>query len=235
VRPEELHRHHGELARELERFTTDGTSLTALEGVVAEQRARYLEPGHALRDARRKAVPTFSAAVSALLNRLGIRHGKLDIELTEAESRTGLDAVEYWVVTNPKYPAAPLTRIASGGERSRMSLAIQVVAAEHSRLPTLVLDEADSGIGGATADVVGRLLRKLATRTQVLCVTHSPQVAALGEQHLRVTKNRAQDTVIQHLDRPERVQELARMLSGADITNKTLEYAEELIAAGAAR
>ena len=234
VRPDELHRHHRELAAELGGLATDESSLTALAATVVEERGQYTSLGARLSRARRDAAGPFAAAVSKLLDKLGIRHGKLTIEFTAAESRLGLESVEYWVTTNPKYPAAPLTRIASGGERSRISLAIQVVAAERSRLPTLVLDEADVGIGGATADVVGRLLRKLATRTQVLCITHSPQVAALGEHHLRVAKNRAQDTTLEPLDRPARVRELARMLSGADVTSKTLEYAEELIASGTA-
>jgi DNA repair protein RecN (Recombination protein N) len=234
VRPEELHRHHRELAAELGGLATDESSLTALAATVVEAREKYTSLSTRLSRARRDAAGPFAAAVSKLLDKLGIRHGKLTIEFAAAESRLGLESVEYWVTTNPKYPASPLTRIASGGERSRISLAIQVVAAERSRLPTLVLDEADVGIGGATADVVGRLLRKLATRTQVLCITHSPQVAALGEHHLRVAKNRAQDTTLEPLDRPARVRELARMLSGADVTSKTLEYAEELIASGAA-
>ena len=114
-----------------------------------------------------------------------------------------------------------------------MSLAIQVVAAEKSKLPALILDEADVGIGGTTADVVGRLLRRLAARTQVLCVTHAPQVAARGEHHLLISKSSEYDTVVEPLDSAGRIAELARMLGGQDITKKTIEYAEELISAGA--
>ena len=148
-------------------------------------------------------------------------------------TKAGSRSVEYHIMTNPKYPAAPLARIASGGERSRVSLAIQVVAAEKSKLPALILDEADVGIGGTTADVVGRLLRRLAARTQVLCVTHAPQVAARGEHHLLISKSNEYDTVVEPLDSAGRVAELARMLGGQDITKKTIEYAEELISAGA--
>src|SRR5262249_13322174 len=122
---------------------------------------------------------------------------------------------------------------ASGGERSRISLAIQVVAAEKSLLPVLILDEADVGVGGTTADVVGRLLRRLASRTQILCVTHAPQGAARGEHHLLISKTSEYDTVVEPLDLSGRIAELARMLGGQDITPKTVEYAEELISAGA--
>jgi DNA repair protein RecN (Recombination protein N) len=137
--------------------------------------------------------------------------------------------VEFQVQTNPKYPSGPLNKIASGGERARISLAIQVVAAEKSALPCLVLDEADVGVGGTTADVVGRLLRALAAHTQVICVTHAPQVAALGHHHLRVHKDREQDTQIDALLDDSRVEELARMLAGADITDKSRDYAATLL------
>jgi DNA repair protein RecN (Recombination protein N) len=103
------------------------------------------------------------------------------------------------------------------------------VAAEKTRLPCLVLDEADIGIGGTTADVVGRLLRSLGTHTQVICVTHAPQVAALGDSHFRVEKDSEQDTQIHFLDTPERIEELARMLAGADVTDKTRSYAQTLL------
>jgi len=233
VRPELLYEQHAALADELAALTVDASSVPTLEREVTARREEYRSAAEQLSGERRTAAQAFAKAVSRHLNRLGIRGGALQLEFTPAETRAGLDAVEYWIVTNPNYPAAPLARIASGGERSRVSLAIQVVAAERSRLKCLVLDEADVGIGGATADVLGRLLRKLAERTQVLCVTHAPQVAALGDHHVRVVKTLEQDTGLEKLDRAARVQELARMLSGADITHKTLEYAEELIASGA--
>ncbi len=186
-----------------------------------------------LSNKRRRAAKKFAREVSAHIDSLGITGGSLELVFTDTEHEGGLESVEYHIVTNPKYPAAPLARIASGGERSRVSLAIQVVAAEKSKLPALILDEADVGIGGTTADVVGRLLRRLAARTQVLCVTHAPQVAARGEHHLLISKSNEYDTVVEPLDSAGRVAELARMLGGQDITKKTIEYAEELISAGA--
>ena len=124
-------------------------------------------------------------------------------------------------------------RIASGGEQTRISLAIQIVAAANSALPCLVLDEADVGVGGTTADTVGRILRDLAEHTQVLCVTHAPQVAALGQNHMRVSKD-GDHTDIQPLSDNDRVEELARMLAGADINTKARTYAKELLSQAAA-
>ena len=143
--------------------------------------------------------------------------------------------MEFQIIANPKYPAAPLSKVASGGERARISLAIQVVAAEKTRLPCLVLDEADVGVGGTMADIVGRLLRSLGTHTQVICVTHAPQVAALGDTHFRVEKDSDQDTQIQFLDTDARIEELARMLAGADVTEKTRSYAQTLLDEATAR
>jgi DNA repair protein RecN (Recombination protein N) len=125
-----------------------------------------------------------------------------------------------------------LAKVASGGELSRISLAIQVIAADESRVPTLVFDEVDTGIGGATAEVVGRLLRRLGERTQVLCVTHLPQVAAQAHQHIQVHKHVDGDltrTQISALDARSRVEEVARMLGGVQLTERSLAHAHEMI------
>ncbi|MEM8766607.1 MAG: DNA repair protein RecN, partial [Pseudomonadota bacterium] len=117
----------------------------------------------------------------------------------------------------------------SGGERARISLAIQIVAAAKNQLPSLILDEADVGVGGTTADTVGRLLRGLAGHTQVICITHAPQIAALGLEHLKVSKSGDQDTEIAELSQDDRVDELARMLAGARVTDESREYARILL------
>jgi DNA repair protein RecN (Recombination protein N) len=163
------------------------------------------------------------------MNTLGIQGGSLALEFIPRESEYGAEAVEFLCVTNPRYPAAPLKQIASGGERARISLSIQIVAAARTQLPCLILDEADVGVGGTTADVVGRLLRKLAAHTQVICVTHAPQIAALGDAHLKVHKDTEQDTRITALDAEERVDELARMLAGSRIGDKSRDYARTLL------
>jgi DNA repair protein RecN (Recombination protein N) len=229
VQPVALAEHLAALRAELDELSTDRSALEALQEAAANHRKAYLADARKLGKARRKAAGEFETAVSQCMNTLGIRGGALALVWSETESETGLEAVEFHVTTNPKYPPGPLTRIASGGERARISLAIQVVAAARSALPCLVLDEADVGVGGTTADVVGRLLRALAEHTQVICVTHAPQVAALGHHHLRVRKDEEQDTRIEELGAEPRVEELARMLAGADVTEKSREYARTLL------
>ena len=159
---------------------------------------------------------------------LGITDGAFEVEFADHVSEQGLDRIEFLVTTNPNFPAGPLTQIASGGEQTRIGLSIQIVAAENSALPCLILDEADVGVGGTTADTVGRILRDLGRHTQVLCITHAPQVAALGNNHYRVTKQ-GDTTDICALDKQHRIEELARMLAGSDITQKTREYADTLL------
>lgn len=227
--PEQLAPQVEALRAEQAAFSDDRSALHAAEARSAEQASRYRELAGALSKQRRTAARQFEKAVSACMATLGIKGGKLKVEFAAAESETGLETVTFHVTTNPRYPAGPLQRIASGGERARIGLAIQVVAAEKSAMPCLVLDEADVGVGGTTADVVGRLLRDLAANTQVICVTHAPQVAALGHNHLRVSKTEQQDTCIEGLAVEHRVEELARMLAGADITDKSRDYARTLL------
>jgi DNA repair protein RecN (Recombination protein N) len=229
VAPAALAEHQQTLRGELDTISTDRSQLSTLQKGAAMARDEFIAHAERVSEQRRRAASEFGAAVSTCMRTLGIRQGTLQLEFAAAESETGLETVEFHVQTNPKYPAGPLHRIASGGERARISLAIQVVAAERSRLPCLVLDEADVGVGGTTADVVGRLLRALAAHTQVICVTHAPQVAALGHHHLRVHKDADQDTQIDALAKDSRVEELARMLAGADITDKSRDYARTLL------
>lgn len=229
VAPEQLAAHTAALEEELQSMSTDRSSLESLRTAAAEHRATYEKQAAQVSKQRRTAARDFASEVSACIDTLGIKGGALAVEFTPARSETGLESAEFHVTTNPKYPAGPLQRIASGGERARIALAIQVVAAEKSAMPCLVLDEADVGVGGTTADVVGRLLRALAVNTQVICVTHAPQVAALGHNHLRVRKDEQQDTRIEGLVPESRVEELARMLAGADITDKSRDYARTLL------
>jgi DNA repair protein RecN (Recombination protein N) len=229
VAPAALPDHVAALRAELDGLSTDRSALGALREAADGHRKTFQKHAAKLSKARRESAGEFAAAVSQCMNTLGIRGGSLTPLFSEALAETGLEAVEFHVTTNPKYPPGPLTRIASGGERARIGLAIQVVAAAKSALPCLVLDEADVGVGGTTADVVGRLLRALAEHTQVICVTHAPQVAALGHHHLRVRKDEQQDTQIEELTADRRVEELARMLAGADVTEKSRDYARTLL------
>lgn len=145
----------------------------------------------------------------------------------------GMEQVEFQVAANPGQPLRPLTKVASGGELSRISLAIQVVTSRCLRLPTLVFDEVDVGIGGGVAEIVGRQLRALGTTHQVLCITHLPQVAALAHHHLQVRKRTDIDTTattITPLAGAERHEEIARMLGGVEITKQTRAHAREMVA-----
>jgi DNA repair protein RecN (Recombination protein N) len=149
----------------------------------------------------------------------------------------GIDAIEFLISANPGQPPMAMSRVASGGELSRMSLAIQVIASDGSSIPTMVFDEVDSGVGGRVAEMVGRRLRELGAHRQVLCVTHLAQVASLADRHFRVSKvsdGQATRTGVQALGDEERTEEVARMLGGVEITQKTLEHAAEMLA-GAAR
>ena len=222
--------HLAELNAELATLAASATELDDLAAAAAAARESYLAAGKALSEARRAAAPAFAAQVTSTLAELGLAGASMTVRFAAAESAAGLETVEFFATTNPRYPAATLRDIASGGELARFSLAIQVVAAERSRLPCLILDEADIGVGGTTADVLGRMLRRLSTRTQVIAITHAPQLAALGDSHFRVSKTDAQNTVIAPLDEAERVAELARMLGGREITEDTRRYARTLLA-----
>lgn len=229
VHASELVRHAEGLQAELVTQGSDRSELDHLRATASAERARFATLAERIRGERRAAASSFESAVGACMNTLGIRGGALHVQFSEAENESGIDTIEFFVTTNPKYPPGSLGRIASGGERARISLAIQVAAAARSALPCLVLDEADVGVGGTTADVVGRLLRALAEHTQVLCVTHAPQVAALGHHHLKVQKDAAQDTQIEPLPGDARIEELARMLAGADVNERARDYARTLL------
>lgn len=205
--------------------------LEKLNEQAAKAQAEFFSLAQKLSKARRKAAPKFCKAVTEYMQMLGIKSGVFDIAFSEQESEHGIDRVEYRVTTNPDFPPGSLNQIASGGEQTRIALAIQIVAAAQTQQPCMILDEADVGVGGTTADTVGRILRTLGERCQVICITHAPQVAALGDHHLLVQKDGA-NTHIQALDVDLRVHELARMLAGADITEKTMDYAATLLNEG---
>ena len=166
---------------------------------------------------------------------LGMEGGSflIAVNKNEAFSTHGMDNIEFTVSTNPGQPLKPLVKVASGGELSRISLAIQMIAAQRLTLPALIFDEVDSGIGGGIAEVVGQQLRQLGDTRQVLCVTHLPQVASQAHNHFKVTKVKGSDstsTGMLVLDKKQRVDELARMMGGVKITESTLNLAEEMLA-----
>ena len=223
-----LHEHAEALQLEMDGLTADDSTLEQLKSDVEKLEASFRKAAKSLSTARKKAAPKFSAMVGHYMQLLGISAGEFDIQFEDSEWEFGYDRVTYLVTTNPNFPAGALTQIASGGEQTRIALSIQIVAAEHSALPCLILDEADVGVGGTTADTVGRILRDLGSHTQVICITHAPQVAALGNNHFRVVKE-DEHTDIEPLDDALRIDELARMLAGSGITDQTRDYAESLL------
>jgi DNA repair protein RecN (Recombination protein N) len=168
-------------------------------------------------------------------------HGEFRVELTSRDEdrgdATGLDDVEFQVQVNPGQGFGPISRVASGGELSRISLALEVVVTTASTIPTFVFDEVDAGIGGRVAEIVGRRLRQIAEHHQVLCVTHLPQVASQGATHFRIVKltdGESSRTQVRQLAHEERIEELSRMLGGIEITEATRAHAAEMIEQAAA-
>ncbi len=208
-----------------------------LEQRVKEARTAFLDRAGELSKARGKTASRFAAAVTDAMHGLGMPGGVFEIALKKLEDDAarpwGIDDIDFLISANPGQSPQALARIASGGELSRMSLAIQVIASDASAIPTMVFDEVDSGVGGGVAEMVGRRLRELGSARQVLCVTHLPQVASLADQHFRISKvsdGKTTRTGINLLDKNERIDELARMLGGVEITRKTREHAAEMLA-----
>lgn len=235
---DELPALHRKLKLDLDALDNHDSHRAALEQDVDSKRKALLELARKLADARRKAAKKLEQAVGEQLALLGMPGGRFLVGFTalaDADANAaGLDTIEFLVSLNPGQPPKPLTRVASGGEMSRISLAIQVICAEKSTIPTLIFDEVDVGIGGATAEVVGKLLRRLGDRGQVLCVTHLAQVAACGHQHLRVEKRsdgKQTASAVVGLNQKERVQEIARMAGGLTITPEALKHAAAMLAA----
>jgi DNA repair protein RecN (Recombination protein N) len=228
------------LSTELEQLDNLEARLDALQQAVTRSEKAYFKLAEKLSAGRAQAATSFAAQVSALMQALGMPGGRLEVAIgrlpRERARPAGIDTVELQVAANPGQPPRALTRVASGGELSRISLAVQVIAADAGSTPCMVFDEVDAGIGGGVAEIVGRKLRELGERRQVLCVTHVPQVASQGHHHLRVSKltdGRSTRTLITQLKESEKVEELARMLGGVKITARTRAHAEEMLARAA--
>ena len=231
VRPEELPARFAELQQRLEELELSGDPQ-ALEREVAAAKGRYDAAAKKLSAKRAAGAKALSKAVTAAMQQLAMQAARFSVSLKDLEegSANGAESVELEVASHPSLPLWPLAKVASGGELSRISLAIQLVAAKASVVPTLVFDEVDAGIGGAVAETIGRSLRRLGKDRQVLCVTHLPQVAACGDQQWSVTKSASLKVRIEHLDRAARIDELARMLGGAQASAR--KHAAELLDAG---
>ena len=227
VRPEALH----ELLREVERRLEElelAVNPEALEREVAAARAKFESLLKKLTAKRRVAAEALSRAVSAAMQQLAMAGGRFSVALKELKEpgTAGAEDIEFEVSSHPSLPLRPLAKVASGGELSRISLAIQLVAAKDSPVGTLVFDEVDSGMGGAVAETIGKSLRRLGKARQVLCVTHLPQVAANGDAQWGVTRSGVK-VKVEKLDRESRIAELARMLGGSEKTAR--KHAAELL------
>ncbi len=234
--PEQLLELHARLGAELRDIEQSDITLDQLGKEIAATTAQYLKQAKKLSQSRQKAARELEKKVCENMQRLGMKGGRLEISMTALPdgelSATGLERVEFLISANPGQPVQPLSKVASGGELSRISLAIQVITSATHGIPTLIFDEVDVGIGGGTAEIVGHMLRQLGAHRQVLCVTHQPQVAALGHHHLHVHKHsdgKATVTSIESLTPPQRIDELARMLGGLEITTQTRAHAEEML------
>ena len=241
IQPEELPALRETLHRELSKLDGGADSQEQLEVELSNHLERYQTITRKLSEQRQQAAAELDMRVAEELHRLNMANAQFVTRLTERSDGTphphGNEEIEFLVSANTGQPARSLAKVASGGELSRISLAIQVVVAQTSTIPSLVFDEVDVGIGGGTAEVVGRLLRILGESGQVLCVTHLPQVAAQAHQHLFVSKfseNDATFSRVEKLDDQRRVQEVARMLGGVDLTDQSLAHAREMYGKGQA-
>ncbi len=233
---EELPERLAELSHSLAELEESEVRLGSIDAECEEARTAFIAQAMSLGEARRAAATTLTAMVAELLPQLGMSGGRFAVDLAPLDvaqaGPSGLDRIELLISANPGQPLQSLAKVASGGELSRISLAIQVATVECGQVPILVFDEVDVGIGGGVAEIVGHLLRQLGTRRQVLCVTHLPQVAAQAHQQLRVKKHAVDGQTyaeIEVLDETSRVEEIARMLGGTAITCKTRAHAEEML------
>ena len=237
VLPEELYAHHQQLLKQIEELDCSDEKLDAMAVDAEKRHQSYLADAEKLSKSRSRYAKELDKLISKSMHELSMEKAKFKIQIKQDakhSSPLGIDQVEFQVSTNPGQPLAPIAKVASGGELSRISLAIQVITAQKVDTPSLIFDEVDVGISGPTAAVVGKMLRTLGESTQVLCVTHLPQVAGCGHQQLFVakqTKAGKTETQMHTLSEDQRISELARLLGGSQITESTLANAKELLAA----
>ncbi len=236
VEPDALPEVHDRIRESLEELRNAEERGADLSKKTETTASAYRKHAGILSDARKKAAVNFSAAVTETMSGLGMPGGTFEAIVVECgegnEKSHGIDNVEFRISANPGQPLMPLAKVASGGELSRMSLAIQVIARDDNTIPTMIFDEVDSGIGGGVAEMLGRRLKEVGDSSQVLCVTHLPQVASIAAHHYRINKitdGKSTTTDVVRLGNDERIEELARMLGGVSITKKTRAHAAEML------
>lgn len=237
VMPNELYQHHQELLEQIEALDCSDERLDEIAQEVDVKYQHFIARSEKLSKSRNRYAKELNKLITDSMHELSMEKAQFCIEISNQNchpSPLGMDTVCFVVSTNPGQPMQPIAKVASGGELSRISLAIQVITAQKIDTPSLIFDEVDVGISGPTAAVVGKMLRKLGESTQVLCVTHLPQVAGCGHQQLFVAKHTKQgktETQMHTLDNEQRVAELARLLGGSEITDSTRANARELLIA----
>ena len=235
VEPDALATLGAEMGRQLAAIEAGTERIAELDGELIEARRVYADAARLLGEQRREAAARLDTAVAGELHPLKLDSARFRTAIVPAEpGPSGTDRVEFEVSTNPGAPFGPLTRIASGGELSRFILALKVALAEAGTAATMIFDEVDRGVGGAVASAIGERLARLAQRSQVLVVTHSPQVAARASHHYRIEKSHGPDgtrTTVRKLGLDERREEIARMLSGASVTEEARAQAVKLMEA----
>lgn len=237
--PETLPAIAQQLEQELNNLSHNGERIEELRQQCEHLLRQYREIAQKLSQQRRHFGQCLSERISRTIRELGMPHGEfivtVEFEENAKPALNGNDNIEFLVSANPGLPAKALAKVASGGELSRISLAIQVTTSTDKSTPTMIFDEVDSGIGGGIAEIVGQKMRALSDNRQVMCVTHLPQVAAQAHHHLYVAKNNRKNmtsSTVRPLNRDERIREIARMLGGVNITEKTLAHAREMLNAG---
>jgi DNA repair protein RecN (Recombination protein N) len=219
---------------ELEKLENVDARLDELTGLIAERHKQYAAAADRLSKKRSSNASKLAAQVSTRLKKLSMSETEFVVNLQPTStsfSKHGNEDIEFLISTIAGKKARSLNKVASGGELSRISLAIQVVTANTTKAPTLVFDEVDVGIGGGVAEVVGAMLRQLGNNGQILCVTHLAQVAAQGHQHFcvsRTSQDKQTVTVIDRLNEDEKVAEIARMLGGIELTDQSMAHAREM-------
>ncbi|NNF51547.1 MAG: DNA repair protein RecN [Gammaproteobacteria bacterium] len=236
VEPSELPALAKRLADELELLESADARLEALEAELGQAEHTFTIAAGKLSRLRKRTARKMSDEISTMMQALGMQGGRFEVIVEPrndaAPSEHGVDEIEFRVTANPGHPPGPLGKVASGGELSRISLAVQVIAADATPTGCLVFDEVDAGVGGGVAEIVGRRLRQLGKTRQVLCVTHLAQVASQAHHHVRVSKitdGKTTRTALKPLTKQESVEEIARMLGGVEITRRTREHAREMI------
>ncbi|GAB0109381.1 DNA repair protein RecN [Pseudoalteromonas distincta] len=240
IKPQQLVEFHQSIAQELESISNNSNRLEQLELEIENALLNYKQAAGKLSKSRSAYANTLNTLISKSMANLSMENGVFEIALTQETNRApnslGLDNVSFLVSTNPGQPLQPLSKVASGGELSRISLAIQVIIAQKVTTPTLIFDEVDVGISGPTASAVGKLLRQLGQSTQVICVTHLPQVASSAHQQFFVAKEIALGETFTHmqlLNKEGRINEIARLLGGDNVSKTAKANAKELIMAHA--